>query len=246
MPVILAGKMIARKIIAAIACALFGAILLIFFNYLAIIPVMIMNYKVFSGIDGRAEERLYLNLGWFVFLNIAFVLIIYAALYMVNRSTMVEALASLSDYAITKTAFQRAIEEMDRIPLPFVRTTLMHTLILLAFAVSLPALFWNIGNYHAACSKIFLVSKTFTRQAIANVYLISGFLILLFLLLGFLGLGRTTGRHAVGSLGAYGSVMIWPSLLLALSSMWFCARLNSIRLDQEEAESEKVSQQPVE
>ena len=233
-----------KKIAASLFCALIGACLLLFLSYLAIIPITILTYKIFKMIDGDFEEKIYLNFNQFAVLNIFIVLTIYAGISGVSRPVLVETLVSLSDLALLKTSFQREIANMDEIPLPYVRITLLHFLSLMVFAVSLPALFWRIGNYHAACAKIFLKSKKFTRSAIANIYLVSGFLILLFVMFGFLGYGPRSLRYGVGTFGANVVVTIMPSIILGLSSMWFCARLNSLRLDRLEKTASNGAGQP--
>ena len=63
--------------------------------------------------------------------------------------------------------------------------------------------------------------------------LLSGFLILVFVLLGYFGVGNDFGRHGVESLSAYVAVIVLPWVLFGMSSIWFFARLNSLRLDQE-------------
>lgn len=236
-----------NKIASAVLCAVLGAGLLLSLNYLAVIPVMILNYKIFSRIDGDQAGQMYLSSGRLVFFNICIVLIIYALLSGVNRSLLAGYIAVLSDLSFLKTPFQRTIADMDTIPLPYIRITLLHLLSLLVFAVSMPAMVWQIGNFHKACAKMFLKSKKITRSTIANDYLVSGFLILAFVLSGYFWIGNDFGRHGVGSLSAYVAVIVMPWVLFAMSSIWFFARLNSLRQDQEtESTSKNVCQGTVE
>ncbi|MEO0977086.1 MAG: hypothetical protein AAFY24_07505 [Pseudomonadota bacterium] len=239
--------MTGNKIAAAVICAALGAGSLLFLNYLAIIPVMILNYKVFSKIGGDQAGAMYLSTGRLVFFNICIVLTIYALLSGVNQSLLAGYIAVFSDLALLKTPFQRTIADLDTIPLPYIRITLLHLLSLLVFAASLPAMFWQIGNYHEACARIFRKSKKITRSTIANDYLVSGLLIMVFVLLGYFGVGNDVGRHGVGSLIAYVAVIVLPWLLFGIASIWFFARLNSLRLDQETGSTTKnVSQGMVE
>lgn len=195
--------------------------------------MMILNYRVFSKFDGDQARPINLSAGRLVCFNICIVLTIYVLLSGVNRSHLAGYIAVFSDLSLLKTPFQRTIADMDTIPLPYIRITLLHLLSLLVFAVSLPALFWQIGNYHQACARMFRKSKKITRSTIANDYLVSGLLILVFVLLGYFGIGNDVGRHGIGSLSAYVAVMVLPWVLFVMSSIWFFARLNSLRLDQQ-------------